>query len=58
MSPLILITLLCACAVGVLVGFIGHGLTGSIQTGVIFGTFVGMPVGVVIGAMVGAKMGA
>ncbi len=58
MSPLLLITLLCAIAMGVLVGFIGHGLTDSFQTGVTFGAFVGTPLGVIIGAMLGAKMGA
>ena len=58
MTPQMFITLLCALAMGVLVGFIGHELTGSFRAGAASGLLVGMPLGTIMGAMLGARTGA
>lgn len=58
MSPMLLIMLICAIAMGALTDFIGHEITGSIQIAATFGALVGMPAGAMLGAVLGSKTGA
>lgn len=56
MTILVFVTVVCAISMGVLTGFIGHEITGSLSTGALAGLVVGLPLGAIIGTMIGVRV--